>query len=62
MKEADAKRLARVEIIRQKNNVLWMGILALALDRAPLDTKEILQEIYDNDSLVAGYLKEIADD
>ncbi len=55
-------RLKNIEIIRRDNNRLWMGILTIALEKAPEETKILLRGIYDNDSLVAGLLKEIADD
>lgn len=51
--------LDNIRRIRAANNIKWMDILAIALKHAPDETKEILQDINENDHAISACLGEI---
>lgn len=57
---AGTSEVDAIERIRHKNNVLWMDILRIALERAPHEAKEILKKINENDRLISELLGTIA--
>ncbi len=42
-----------IEMVRSSNNMLWMGIMKLALKHAPIETKELLRHIKTNDDRIS---------
>lgn len=61
MKQPEATALALIEATRENNNRLWLAILELALDKAPLEAKAILRKIRLNDlevSRLTGIISE----
>ena len=57
--EEDAKIVDQIQEVRSKNNVGWMDLVRLSLKVAPLQTKQILKSIYENDTAVAQLLKKL---
>lgn len=51
--------LDEVEDIRQSNNSLWMNVLRIALEAAPIKTKQLIKEISDNDEQVTKKLRSL---
>ena len=47
--------------IRAHNNDLWMGILTIALQCSPEETKELIRGITKNDTRVTLEMRNIAD-
>lgn len=51
--------ITRVTRIRARNNLLWMRLLALAIEARPRKAKEIIQKISKNDKEVTLWLSRI---
>jgi hypothetical protein len=49
----------KITKIRAKNNLLWMGILALALRYSPEKAKPMIRKITENDRLVSRLTKRL---
>lgn len=58
--KSDISLIKRIGDIRANNNVLWMRLLELALEHAPVDAKAALREINANDRAVSVLLGELA--
>lgn len=52
----------QIEAVRKDNNVLWMGILRVALDKAPDETKQLLAKIRKNDMKISSLVGMLAND
>lgn len=52
--------IVEIRQLRGVNNILWMELLEIALDRAPTETKELLRRINANDSTISKLLAELA--
>lgn len=52
--------IVEIRQLRGVNNILWMELLEIALDRAPTETKELLRRINANDRTVSKLLTELA--
>ena len=46
--------------MRANNNVLWMQLVEIAIEKAPKQTKKVLSAINANDSNISDLLKELA--
>lgn len=53
------KTIRRISDIRANNNVLWMRLLEIALEHAPVDAKAALRQINNNDREISGLLQEL---
>lgn len=51
--------IAHISRIRTKNNVLWMQLLALAVEAKPRKAKAILEKIRKNDKEVTEWFDRI---
>lgn len=51
--------IQQISDIRANNNVLWMRLLELALEHAPVDAKTALRQININDRAISGLLVEL---
>lgn len=51
-----------IQTVRARNNEHWVGILRIALEHAPDQTKALLKSIRANDELVSEACGKIADD
>jgi hypothetical protein len=60
MDPRDHEMLDRITMIRMRNNHLWMKIVEVALQHAPVETKTILSQINSNDRQVNDLLGDIA--
>lgn len=49
----------RIENVRDNNNSLWMGILRVAMERAPDETKLLLRKIRENDQKISELMGEL---
>ena len=56
---ATAESLRLITIIRAKNNDLWMGILQVALESNPKETRKLLKGIGANDRKVTKLMSNI---
>lgn len=54
MKKKHAKHVRAIRKVRERNNVLWMTILEIALHSAPAKTKGVLKKIRRNDNEISG--------
>jgi len=45
-----------IDVIRQKNNSLWMSILRLAFKHAPKDARKIMKQIAKNDKEINQWM------
>lgn len=52
--------LEAIREIRARNNDLWMSIVAIALETAPKQTKELLRQINLNDRAINDILRDLA--
>lgn len=60
MTKGSKAAIQRISSIRANNNVLWMRLLELALEHAPVDAKAALRQINQNDREISGLLSELA--
>lgn len=60
--EMHGNKIYEIEHIRTRNNSLWMELLKIALEYAPVRTKKVLQQINENDTAVSKLLKELVDE
>jgi len=60
--ETHGNAIYEIEHIRTRNNSLWMELLKIALEYAPVKTKEVLKQINENDNAVSKLLKGLIDD
>jgi hypothetical protein len=51
--------ITRVSKVRARNNLLWMKLLALAIEARPRQAKDIIQKISKNDKEVTLWLSRI---
>lgn len=56
----DNELIGEIQKIREKNNLLWMKILKLAVQHAPEEAKDCLKKITSNDMKVSQLSKELA--
>ena len=54
--------IQKIKKIRRRNNELWMELLRLALDTAPVESRKVVAEINKNDMEISNTLKEFVDD
>lgn len=52
--------IAEIARIRARNNGLWMHLLEIALEQAPVHTKEVLRSINRNDKEISDLLAELS--
>lgn len=55
------RTIDRIEEYRSQNNLLWMDILRIAIKASPVETRKVLKQINENDVVITGLLKELAD-
>lgn len=60
MEQRDQEILDQITMIRMRNNHLWMKIVEVALEHAPVATKTLLSQINSNDRQVNDLLGDIA--
>mgnify|MGYP001199159392 CR=1 FL=1 len=53
------KIISRVQKIRSKNNLNWMNILRLAVNKAPSETVQLMRKINSKDKQIAALFKKI---
>jgi hypothetical protein len=58
----DTELIGEIQKVREKNNVLWMKILKLAVQHAPAEAKDCLQKITSNDKKISALTQELAND
>lgn len=56
------KELEEIKKIRVSNNDLWLAILDIALRVDPEHTKDVLQQIRQNDRDITEYMLEIVEE
>lgn len=54
--------IQKIKKIRRRNNELWMELLRIALDAAPVESRKVVAEINKNDMEISNTLKEFVDD
>lgn len=52
--------LRQLEDIRARNNALWLELLRIAIEEAPVRTKKVIQVINDNDRAISALLEKLA--
>jgi hypothetical protein len=60
MNARDQEIIDKITQIRMKNNFPWMKVVEIALECAPDRTRQVLREIYVNDSDISGLLRDLA--
>lgn len=55
----DEEIIDEIEAIRVKNNKNWMDLLRLAFKSNPVETKEILVDIYKKDESITKLVKKL---
>lgn len=55
-----ATMIRQISDIRANNNVLWMRLLELALEHAPIDAKAALRQINTNDRAISELIGRLA--
>ena len=53
------KIISRVQKIGSKNNLNWMNILRLAVNKAPSETVQLMRKINSKDKQIAALFKKI---
>jgi hypothetical protein len=56
----DQDTIDGITAIRMSNNLLWMKIVEIALEHAPVETRHVLRKINDNDRAISDLLKDLA--
>ena len=59
---AEVNLVDSIEKVRATNNKNWMRLLRIALDANPVETKETLKAINENDKLISELLGKLADE
>jgi hypothetical protein len=54
--------IEEIQIIRVKNNKLWMELVRIAAETAPERTKKVMKQISANDEAVTKIVKEYANE
>jgi len=54
------KTIREIREIRNANNVLWMRLLEIAIEHAPVEAKITLRAINTNDRAISDLLAELA--
>lgn len=49
-----------ISAVRASNNKLWMHLLEIALEQAPVQAKEVLRSINTNDQVISDLVAELA--
>ena len=52
MTKRDREIIAEISRIRASNNLCWMSLLKLAVEKAPKEAKAVLRKIAENDASV----------
>ena len=61
MKKIDHKKIIKsIEIIRKKNNTLWMRIMTIAFDFAPKESSNVLKKINNNDKKISQLVSKLS--
>lgn len=60
MGDGDEQILSEIERMRARNNVLHVGIVRIALEARPAETKALLREIRENDIAISEWTGELA--
>jgi hypothetical protein len=56
MTETEQSIIDEIFKVRVANNIPWKRLMEIALTHAPDETRAVLRQINDNDSLVAGLM------
>ena len=51
--------LKKIENVRKKNNVNWMTILRIALEKSPKETLSVMKKIHQKDTQISKLFKKI---
>ena len=51
----------KIEKVRSKNNVNWMGVLRLAFKYAPEEAKELMKKIDHEDNSISELVKKLSE-
>ena len=51
--------LKKIENVRKKNNVNWMTILRIALEKSPKETLSVMKKIHQKDTQISRLFKKI---
>ncbi len=51
--------LKKIENVRKKNNVNWMSILRIALEKSPKETLSVMKKIHQKDSQISKLFNKI---
>jgi hypothetical protein len=54
------KIINKIEKIRTKNNINWMGILRLAFKHAPKDASKLMQRVNSEDKKISLLLRKLS--
>lgn len=61
MKKIDHKKIIKsIEIVRKKNNALWMKIMMIAFDFAPKESANVLKKINNNDKKISKLVSKLS--
>lgn len=61
MKKIDHKKIIKsIEIVRKKNNALWMKIMMIAFDFAPKVSANVLKKINNNDKKISKLVSKLS--
>ena len=51
--------LKKIENVRKKNNLNWMTILRIALEKSPKETLSVMKKIHQKDTQISKLFKKI---
>ena len=57
---ADEHLIQLISDVRARNNLLWMRLVTIAMQHAPIEAKDVLRAINANDRAVSDLLGELA--
>jgi|TARA_Y100000294_G_C8319872_1_gene242195 hypothetical protein len=65
MKKKDSKNyylkiISKIEKVRSKNNVNWMGLLRLAFKHAPKDASKLMKKVNSEDKKISFLLHKLS--
>ena len=65
MKKKDNKNyylkiISKIEKVRSKNNVNWMGLLRLAFKHAPKDASKLMKKVNSEDKKISSLLHKLS--
>ena len=51
--------IKKIENVRKKNNIQWMNILRIAVNKSPKEAKKVIKKINENDKQISKLVSKL---